>query len=197
MMRLAALITALLLTIISCSRKTSASEFSAFANDFVYKTLAFSPVTAPRPGTAQVQRPGFRPATATISAPRSIQAAAPVLRRSAQTPAKSSIKRSSCRPKTAPITTSSTRRSAWRCSISISRSPGGTARRRMSNCSGQRAVQPLCARIRAESRAVRAHHRAYSRRFPHFIDVAQRQLIAGASDLDGSRRKKRMTATSI
>ncbi len=45
-MRLAAVITALLLTTVSCSHKTSGSEFSALANDFVYKTLAFSPVSA-------------------------------------------------------------------------------------------------------------------------------------------------------
>jgi uncharacterized protein (DUF885 family) len=45
-MRLAALVTAILLITVSCSRKTPNGEFAAVASDFVYKTLSFSPVTA-------------------------------------------------------------------------------------------------------------------------------------------------------
>ena len=45
-MRLSAVVLVLFLSTISCSRKTPPSEFGKIVEEFVYKTLSFSPVTA-------------------------------------------------------------------------------------------------------------------------------------------------------
>ena len=191
-MRFAAVVLLAFLSTVSCSRRTSASEFGKIVEEFVYKTLSFSPVTASGQGLHKYNGEDFDRMLDDFSS-RSIQAQRNYyvdLHKRLENFDKNSfspedradydiidtqIGLALFDPDVAQILAA---QSADLC---------GTA--------GFRAVQPVRARVRARARTLSAHHRAAGKD-PAIRQAAARQLAQVPPS--GRRwRRRRTTATSI
>ena len=158
-MRPAVVVTALLVLTVSCSRGRPGVDFSTVANDFVYKTLSFSPVGASGQGLHKYNGQDFDTALDDLS-PASMQA-----QRQYYANLRKRTERNSTRrrfpPRTAPTTTSSGNRNR----------PRAVRHRRRAVLASQPAdvcrnnrfgtVQSLRSRLCSQAGPVWAHHRAH------------------------------------
>ena len=106
-MRSTVIVVVAVLSMVSCAKKSSGPEFQKLAEEFVYKTLSFSPVTASGQGLHKYNGEDFDRQLDDLGLRRHPEAAR-LLHRPPQAPGGVGQGIAS-RRKTAPITTSSTR----------------------------------------------------------------------------------------